>query len=41
MIRFVTYEGVVQLEKVNGEIEEGLVNNSHLKLYRDNCTFMH
>jgi hypothetical protein len=41
VIRFVTEAGVVQLEKLNGEIVEGPVNNSRLKLYRDNRAFTH
>jgi hypothetical protein len=41
VIRFVTDAGVVQLEKLNGEVVEGLVNGSQLKLYRDSHTSMH
>jgi hypothetical protein len=41
VIRFVTDAGVVQLEKLNGEVVEGLVNGSRLKLYRDKSYFMH
>jgi hypothetical protein len=41
VIRFVTEVGVVQLEKLNGEIMEGLVNGSRLKLYRDSHHSMH
>jgi hypothetical protein len=36
VIRYVTQACVVQLEKLNGEIMEGLVNGSQLNLYRDN-----
>jgi len=35
VIRFVTKAGVVKLEKLNGEVVEGLVNGSHMKLHRD------
>jgi len=41
VIRSMKEEGVVQLEKVNGEIMEGLVNGSRLKLYRDNRASLH
>ena len=34
MIRFVTKEGVIQLEKLNRELLEGLVNDNWMKLYR-------
>jgi hypothetical protein len=35
VIKFVTEAGVVQLDKLNGEIMEGIVSGSWLKLYRD------
>jgi hypothetical protein len=41
VIRFVIEVGVVKLEKLNGEIVEGLVNGSQLKLYKENCDTMH
>jgi len=41
MIRFVKKAGVVQLEKLDGEVTEGSVNGSRLKLYKDNHTSMH
>jgi hypothetical protein len=41
VIRFVTKEGVVQFEKLNGEIVEGLVNGSQLEMYRHNWDFVH
>ena len=41
VIRFMTEASLVQLEKFNGEITEGLVNNSRLKLYRDNHASVH
>jgi hypothetical protein len=41
VIRFVTEVGDVQLGKFNGEIFEGLINNSRLKLYRDSRASMH
>jgi hypothetical protein len=41
VIKFVTNVGVVQLEKLNGEVVEGLVNGSWLKLYRDSHNFAH
>jgi hypothetical protein len=41
VIRFVTEESGVQLEKLNGEIMEGLVNDSQLKLYRDSRPSLH
>jgi hypothetical protein len=41
VIRFVTEAGVVQLEKLNGEVVEGLVNGSRLKLYRDSRASTH
>jgi hypothetical protein len=40
VIVFVTNESVVQLEKLNGEVVEGVVNGSRLKLYRDSRDFM-
>jgi hypothetical protein len=41
MIRYVTEAGVVQLEQLDGQVMEGLVNGSRLKLYRDNRPSMH
>jgi hypothetical protein len=41
VIIFVTNAGVIKLEKLNGEVREGLVNGSRLKLYRDNRTSAH
>jgi hypothetical protein len=41
VIRYVTEAGVVQLEKLDGEVMEGLVNGSQLKLYRDGHPSMH
>jgi hypothetical protein len=41
VIRYVIEESVVQLENLNGEIVEGLVNSTQLKLYRDSCASMH
>jgi hypothetical protein len=41
VIRFVNEVGVVQLEKLNGEVLEGLVNGSQMKLYRENHAFVH
>jgi hypothetical protein len=41
VIRFVTDASVVQLEKLNGEVVEGLVNGSRLKLYRDKSASVH
>jgi hypothetical protein len=41
VIIFMTYVGVVQLEKLNGEDVEGLVNGSQLKLYRDSRASTH
>jgi hypothetical protein len=35
VIIFVTEEGVVQLEKLDGEFMDGLVNESRMKLYMD------
>jgi hypothetical protein len=36
VIRFVTKEGIVQFDKLNGESMEGLVNDNRLKLYKNN-----
>jgi hypothetical protein len=41
VIIFVTKESAFQLEKLNGEIIEGLVDGSWLKMYRDSCASMH
>jgi hypothetical protein len=41
MIRYVTEAGVVQLEQLDGQVMEGLVNGSRVKLYRDNRPSMH
>jgi hypothetical protein len=41
VIIFMTYVGVVELEKLNGEVVEGLVNGSRMKLYRDNRDSTH
>jgi len=41
MIRYVIEVGGVQLEQLDGQVVEGLVNGSQLKLYRDNRPSMH
>jgi hypothetical protein len=41
VIKFVTDAGVVQLEKLNGEVVEGLVNGIRLKQYRDSRASTH
>jgi hypothetical protein len=41
VIRYVTETCVFQLEQLDGEVVEGLVNGSRLKLYRDKHTFTH
>jgi hypothetical protein len=41
MIRYVTKVGVVQLEQLDGQVVEGLVNGSRLKLYRDDRPSTH
>jgi hypothetical protein len=41
VIRYVTDAGVVQLEQLDGQVMEGLVNGSRLKLYRDGHPSMH
>jgi hypothetical protein len=40
VIIYVTKAGVVQIEQLDGEVVEGLMNDSQLKLYRDKYTFM-
>jgi hypothetical protein len=35
VIKYVTEEGAMQLETLNGEVLRGMVNGSRLKLYRD------
>jgi hypothetical protein len=35
MIIYVTKVGVFQLEQLDGQVMEGLVNGSRMKLYRD------
>lgn len=36
IIKHITNGGAIRLEKLNGELIEGRVNGSGLKLYRDN-----
>jgi len=38
IIKHITDESVVQLEKLNGELVQVRVNGNRLKLYRDNPT---
>jgi hypothetical protein len=40
VIRFLIDEIVVQLENMNGEVVEGLVYGSWMKLYREICTYV-
>ena len=40
VINYVMEEGVVQLQKLNGETIKGLVNGSRMKPYRDNREFL-
>jgi hypothetical protein len=35
LIKYVTEAGVVQLETLKGEVLGGMVNESHLKIYRE------
>lgn len=41
MIISVKDAGVVQLEKLNDESQEGFMNGSQLKIYRDDRSSMH
>jgi hypothetical protein len=41
VIIFMTEVGGVHLNKLNGEIVEGMVNDIRMKLYRDNCPSVH
>jgi hypothetical protein len=41
VIRYVTEACVIQLEWLDGQVVEGLVNESMLKLYRDDSPFVH
>jgi hypothetical protein len=41
VIKYVTEASVVQLEKLDGEVMEGLVKVSQLKLYRDDHASTH
>jgi hypothetical protein len=41
VIRYVTEVGVVQLEQLDGQVMEGILNGSRLKMYRDNHSSTH
>jgi hypothetical protein len=41
VIKDVMDESVVQLETLNGEVLRGMVNGSHLKIYRDSRPTAH
>jgi hypothetical protein len=41
MIRYVIDAGVFQLEQLDGQVMEGLINGSRLKLYMDNHPYAH
>jgi hypothetical protein len=41
VIKYVTKTCILQLKKLDGEVMEGLVNGSRMKLYRDNHASAH